>query len=109
MTIFLEKLIFLGKFFFFQIHKLCIFLIFFLIFFDGFFCRDQLTKDDIKVYGAILEQPSSDLYPNASKWYQAVSAKLASRYILSFYSIFVLFILFLIVFAVKVGFFSVFV
>ncbi|PHT59861.1 Elongation factor 1-beta 2 [Capsicum baccatum] len=28
---------------------------------------DQLTKDDIKVYGAILEQPSSDLYPNASK------------------------------------------
>ncbi|XP_015058632.1 elongation factor 1-beta 2 [Solanum pennellii] len=41
---------------------------------------DQLTKDDIKVYGAILEQPSSDLYPNASKWYQAVSAKLASSF-----------------------------
>ncbi|OIT27760.1 PREDICTED: elongation factor 1-beta-like [Nicotiana attenuata] len=41
---------------------------------------DQLTKDDIKVYGAVLEQPSSDLYPNASQWYQAVSAKLASSF-----------------------------
>ncbi|XP_059315057.1 elongation factor 1-beta 2 [Lycium ferocissimum] len=41
---------------------------------------DQLTKDDIKVYGAVLEQPSSDLYPNASKWYQTVSAKLASSF-----------------------------
>ncbi|CAN4119069.1 unnamed protein product [Withania somnifera] len=41
---------------------------------------DQLTKDDIKVYGAILEQPNSDLYPNASKWYQTVSSKLASSF-----------------------------
>ncbi|KAK4375563.1 hypothetical protein RND71_006240 [Anisodus tanguticus] len=41
---------------------------------------DELTKDDIKVYGAVLEQPSSDLYPNASKWYQTVSAKLASSF-----------------------------
>ncbi|PHT42819.1 Elongation factor 1-beta 1 [Capsicum baccatum] len=41
---------------------------------------DQLTKDDIKVYGEILEQPSSDIYPNASKWYQAVSATLVSSF-----------------------------
>ncbi|CAN4120057.1 unnamed protein product [Withania somnifera] len=41
---------------------------------------DQLTKDDIKVYGAILEQPKSDLYPNVSQWYQTVSAKLASSF-----------------------------
>ncbi|KAM3395148.1 hypothetical protein P3S68_004153 [Capsicum galapagoense] len=41
---------------------------------------DQLTKDNIKVYGEILEQSSSDIYPNASKWYQAVSAKLASSF-----------------------------
>ncbi|XP_047267725.1 elongation factor 1-beta 2-like [Capsicum annuum] len=41
---------------------------------------DQLKKDDIKVYGEILEQPSSDSYPNASKWYQAVFAKLASSF-----------------------------
>ncbi|KAF3659347.1 hypothetical protein FXO37_14019 [Capsicum annuum] len=39
--------------------------------------RGQLTKNDIKVYGEILEQPSSDIYPNASKWYHAISAKLA--------------------------------
>ncbi|PHU04495.1 Elongation factor 1-beta 1 [Capsicum chinense] len=42
--------------------------------------RGQLTKNDIKVYGEILEQPSSDIYPNASKWYHAVSAKLASSF-----------------------------
>ncbi|PHU11467.1 hypothetical protein BC332_18397 [Capsicum chinense] len=42
--------------------------------------KDQLTKDDIKVYGEILELPSSDIYPNASKWYQVVSAKLASSF-----------------------------
>ncbi|PHT52689.1 Elongation factor 1-beta 1 [Capsicum baccatum] len=41
---------------------------------------DQLTKDDIKVYGEILKQPSSDSYPNASKWYQVVFAKLASSF-----------------------------
>ncbi|PHT70099.1 hypothetical protein T459_25203 [Capsicum annuum] len=32
-----------------------------------FISGDQLIKDDIKVYGEILEQPSSDSYPNASK------------------------------------------
>lgn len=47
-------------------------------------CRDQLTKDDVKVYAAVLNQPSADLYPNASKWYHAVSSKLATRYVESF-------------------------
>ncbi|PHU29702.1 hypothetical protein BC332_01795 [Capsicum chinense] len=42
--------------------------------------RDQLTKNDIKVYGEILEQPCLDIYPNASKWYHAVSAKLVSSF-----------------------------
>ncbi|KAH6774850.1 elongation factor 1-beta 1 [Perilla frutescens var. hirtella] len=39
----------------------------------------QLTKDDVKVYAAV-EKPSADLYPNASKWYESVSAKLASSF-----------------------------
>ncbi|KAL8480169.1 hypothetical protein ACS0TY_026914 [Phlomoides rotata] len=42
--------------------------------------RDQLTKDDIKVYAAVLGEPSADLYPNASKWYGAISAKLAPSF-----------------------------
>ncbi|KAL8504271.1 hypothetical protein ACS0TY_022853 [Phlomoides rotata] len=41
---------------------------------------DQLTKDDIKVYAAVLGEPSADLYPNASKWYGAISAKLAPSF-----------------------------
>ncbi|CAI9784924.1 unnamed protein product [Fraxinus pennsylvanica] len=40
---------------------------------------DQLTKDDIKVYAAILEK-SSDLYTNASQWYESVSSKLATNF-----------------------------
>lgn len=34
----------------------------------------------MKVYASVSGKPSADLYPNASKWYEAVSAKLASRY-----------------------------
>ncbi|XP_031121356.1 elongation factor 1-beta [Ipomoea triloba] len=41
---------------------------------------DQLTKDDVKVYAAVLEQPSADLFPNASKWYHVVSTKLAASF-----------------------------
>lgn len=41
---------------------------------------DQLTKDDVKVYAAVLEQPSAELYPNASQWYQSVSSKLAPSF-----------------------------
>lgn len=40
---------------------------------------DALTKDDIKVYGAVLEKPS-DAYPDASKWYECVSKQLASSF-----------------------------
>lgn len=43
--------------------------------------RNHLTKDDIKVYAAVLEHPSAKLYPNASQWYQAVSSKLVVRYL----------------------------
>ncbi|XP_022880023.1 elongation factor 1-beta-like [Olea europaea var. sylvestris] len=41
---------------------------------------DQLTKDDIKVYAAVLEKPSGDLYPNASQWYESVKSKLAASF-----------------------------
>ncbi|XP_047979749.1 elongation factor 1-beta 2-like isoform X2 [Salvia hispanica] len=39
----------------------------------------QLTKDDVKVYASV-QKPSADLYPNASKWYEAVAAKLATSF-----------------------------
>ncbi|XP_011003855.1 PREDICTED: elongation factor 1-beta 2-like [Populus euphratica] len=40
---------------------------------------DQISKDDIKVYGAVLEKPGGD-FPNASKWYESVSSQLASSF-----------------------------
>ncbi|XXG41338.1 hypothetical protein AAC387_Pa01g1819 [Persea americana] len=40
---------------------------------------DQLTKDDIKVFAVVLEKPSGG-YPNASRWYEAVSSHLATRF-----------------------------
>ncbi|XP_074321219.1 elongation factor 1-beta 2-like [Silene latifolia] len=40
---------------------------------------DAITKDDIKVYGAVVEKPS-DAYPNASKWYASVSEQLAASF-----------------------------
>ncbi|XP_021772246.1 elongation factor 1-beta 2-like [Chenopodium quinoa] len=40
---------------------------------------DELTKDDIKVYSAVLEKPS-DSFPNASKWYESVSQQLAASF-----------------------------
>ena len=43
--------------------------------------RDQFTKDDIKVYGAVLEKPG-DSFPNAAKWYEVVSSQLAARFVL---------------------------
>ncbi|KAK4278786.1 hypothetical protein QN277_016585 [Acacia crassicarpa] len=39
---------------------------------------DQLTKHDIKVY-AFVKNPS-DAFPNASKWYDAVSSRLAQSF-----------------------------
>ncbi|CAI9106072.1 OLC1v1005130C2 [Oldenlandia corymbosa var. corymbosa] len=41
---------------------------------------DLITKDDVKVYGAVTKEPSSDLYPNASQWYQSVSSKLSASF-----------------------------
>ncbi|XP_073155517.1 elongation factor 1-beta 2 [Henckelia pumila] len=43
----------------------------------SYICCGKFTKDDVKVYAAISEKPSGDLYPNASQWYETVSAKLA--------------------------------
>lgn len=40
---------------------------------------DGLTKDDVKVYGAVLEKPA-DSYANASKWYDSVSSQLAASF-----------------------------
>jgi elongation factor 1-beta len=40
-----------------------------------------LTKDDIKVYGAVTEKPSGS-FPNVATWYDAVSSKLAARYVI---------------------------
>lgn len=41
---------------------------------------DRLTKDDIKVFAAVLEKPSGG-YPNASRWYETVSSHLATRFV----------------------------
>ncbi|KAJ7960470.1 Elongation factor 1-beta 1 [Quillaja saponaria] len=40
---------------------------------------DQLTKDDVKVYAAVLEKPGESI-PNASKWYDVVSSHLAASF-----------------------------
>ena len=42
--------------------------------------RDKLTKDDIKVYAAVLEKPGGS-FANASKWYDVVSSHLAQRFV----------------------------
>ncbi|CAN1249714.1 Elongation factor 1-beta 1, partial [Linum perenne] len=39
----------------------------------------KFTKDDVKVYAAVQGKPS-DSFPNASKWYNAVSSHLASSF-----------------------------
>ncbi|KAF5189201.1 Elongation factor 1-beta, partial [Thalictrum thalictroides] len=44
-----------------------------------FISGDQLTKDDIKVYAAVLEKPDAAL-ANASHWYNTVSSSLAERF-----------------------------
>ncbi|XP_073313549.1 elongation factor 1-beta 2-like [Primulina huaijiensis] len=46
----------------------------------SYICCDKFTKDDVKVYAAISEKPSGDLYPNASQWYETISAKLAPSF-----------------------------
>ncbi|XVF04935.1 hypothetical protein REPUB_Repub05bG0127500 [Reevesia pubescens] len=40
---------------------------------------DKLTKDDIKVYAAVLKNPG-DSFPNVSQWYNCVSSHLATSF-----------------------------
>ncbi|XP_039051426.1 elongation factor 1-beta 2-like [Hibiscus syriacus] len=40
---------------------------------------NKLTKDDIKVYAAVLKNPG-DSFPNVSKWYDSVSSQLATSF-----------------------------
>ncbi|KAK4780112.1 hypothetical protein SAY87_016218 [Trapa incisa] len=40
---------------------------------------DQLTKDDIKVFAAVVADPGSS-FPNVSRWYNCVSSHLAARF-----------------------------
>ncbi|KAJ8749922.1 hypothetical protein K2173_013837 [Erythroxylum novogranatense] len=40
---------------------------------------DQITKDDVKVYAAVLGKPGTS-FPNASKWYESVSSHLATSF-----------------------------
>ncbi|XP_020220760.1 elongation factor 1-beta 1 [Cajanus cajan] len=40
---------------------------------------DQFTKDDIKVYAAVLEKPG-DAFPSVAKWYEVVSSHLAASF-----------------------------
>ncbi|KAG8495199.1 hypothetical protein CXB51_012816 [Gossypium anomalum] len=40
---------------------------------------NKLTKDDIKVYAAVLKNPG-DSFPNVSQWYNSVSSQLAASF-----------------------------
>lgn len=40
---------------------------------------DSFTLDDVKVYAAVVEKPS-DHFPNASRWYDCISSKLAASF-----------------------------
>ncbi|GMI92318.1 hypothetical protein like AT5G12110 [Hibiscus trionum] len=40
---------------------------------------NKLSKDDIKVYAAVLKNPG-DTFPNVSKWYNSVSSQLATSF-----------------------------
>ncbi|KAK9033909.1 hypothetical protein V6N11_050090 [Hibiscus sabdariffa] len=40
---------------------------------------NKLSKDDIKVYAAILKNPG-DTFPNISKWYNSVSSQLVTSF-----------------------------
>ncbi|XVE59819.1 hypothetical protein DITRI_Ditri05aG0077500 [Diplodiscus trichospermus] len=45
----------------------------------SYIARDKLTKDDIKVYAAVLKNPG-DSFPNVSQWYNCVSSHLATSF-----------------------------
>lgn len=40
---------------------------------------DSITKDDIKVFAAVPSKPGAE-FPNAARWYETVSAAVASRF-----------------------------
>ncbi|KAL8146052.1 elongation factor 1-beta 2-like [Apium graveolens] len=40
---------------------------------------DKISKDDVKVYAAVVEKPG-DAFPNASQWYQSVDSLLAKSF-----------------------------
>ncbi|KAG9454785.1 hypothetical protein H6P81_007689 [Aristolochia fimbriata] len=40
---------------------------------------DQLTRDDVKVFAAVLKKPGEG-FPNAARWYETVSAHLAASF-----------------------------
>lgn len=44
-----------------------------------FVSGDQISKDDVRVFGAVSQKPGSG-FPNAAKWYDSVYAVLASRF-----------------------------
>ncbi|XP_010544304.1 PREDICTED: elongation factor 1-beta 2-like [Tarenaya hassleriana] len=44
-----------------------------------FISGDEITKDDVKVFAAVLGKPG-DAFPNAGKWYEAVESKLAKSF-----------------------------
>ncbi|XP_010521583.1 PREDICTED: elongation factor 1-beta 2-like [Tarenaya hassleriana] len=44
-----------------------------------FISGDEITKDDVKVFAAVLEKPG-DAFPNAGKWYASVESQLAKSF-----------------------------
>ncbi|XP_072976761.1 elongation factor 1-beta 2 [Typha angustifolia] len=45
----------------------------------SFISGDLISKDDVKVFGAVSSKPAAG-FPNASSWYESVSAALAPRF-----------------------------
>lgn len=45
----------------------------------SYICCDAFTKDDVKVYAAVPENPGNS-FPNVSKWYECVSSHLAASF-----------------------------
>ncbi|XP_068662244.1 elongation factor 1-beta-like [Aristolochia californica] len=40
---------------------------------------DQVTRDDVKVFAAVLKKPGEG-FPNAARWYETVSSHLSARF-----------------------------
>ncbi|XP_020274213.1 elongation factor 1-beta-like [Asparagus officinalis] len=45
----------------------------------SFISGDQISKDDVKVFGAVTQKPGEG-FPNAAKWYDSVYLVLAARF-----------------------------